>query len=173
MSRLTTDDLRRITLGRQFPAGRVGEPTATDVLDLFSRLGPVQSQVPRAPFLAASSRLPGVSYATVNDLLESHRLLKTTTIRGTVHTSTPGQFVWLDAVAAEYWARQMPRVLGLEAVTADEVTREIERFCADSWRPRADIVSHMRRWLAEHDPEGGGRGEVSTLTDAFLWDTAG
>jgi len=56
MSRLTEEDLRLSTLARQFPAIDGRDPDA--VLELFRRLGPIQSQVPRAPFLTASSRLP-------------------------------------------------------------------------------------------------------------------
>ena len=93
--RMTADELRRRTLSRQFPSIEGTEPEA--VLELFNRLGPIQSQVPRAPFLAVASRLPGVSYKTVNDLFDEHRLLKTSNLRGTVHTSTRDQFGWLDA----------------------------------------------------------------------------
>ena len=59
MGRLTEEDLRLSTLGRQFPAIGGCDPDA--VLELFRRLGPIQSQVPRAPFLTVSSRLPGVT----------------------------------------------------------------------------------------------------------------
>ena len=94
MRRLTHDQLRLRALARQFPiiSGR-GSDT---VVDLFRRVGPIQSQVPRAPFLTISSRLPGVSYETVCTLFESHRLVKTSNIRGTVHTSVAEQFGCLD-----------------------------------------------------------------------------
>ena len=86
MTRLGPEELAGRTLRRQFPdlPGRGPD----DVLALFDRLGPIQSQVPRAPFLAASSRLPGVAYDTVNGLFADHRLVKTSSLRGTVHTST-------------------------------------------------------------------------------------
>src|SRR5215203_163973 len=90
MRRLTADELRRRTLQRQFPSIDGRQPEA--VLELFNRLGPIQSQVPRAPFLTVSARLPGVSYETINALFEEHRLLKTSNLRGTVHTSTQEQF---------------------------------------------------------------------------------
>src|SRR4029450_1461248 len=108
--RLTDDQLRLHALRRQFPAIDGRGPAA--VVELFQRLGPIQSQVPRAPFLTISSRLPGVSYDTVCDLFESHRLLKTSNIRGTVHTSVPEQFALLDAVAPRPRAAQLRR--GLE-----------------------------------------------------------
>ena len=88
MRRMTADELRCRTLSRRFPSIEGTEPEA--VLELFNRLGPIQSQVPRAPFLAAASRLPGVSYKTINGLFDEHRLLKTSNLRGTVHTSTRG-----------------------------------------------------------------------------------
>ena len=94
---LVHDQLRRRTLSRQFPTIAGHGPAA--IVDLFWRLGPIQSQVPRAPFLTISSRLPGVTYDTVCELFESHQLVKTSNIRGTVHSSVPEQFGWLDAVA--------------------------------------------------------------------------
>ena len=87
MRPLSHDQLRLRTLGRQFPTIPGHGPEA--VLDLLRRLGPIQSQVPRAPFLTISSRLPGVTYDTVCALFESHQLVKTSNIRGTVHSSVP------------------------------------------------------------------------------------
>jgi hypothetical protein len=95
--RLTHDQLRLRTLGKQFP--EISGHGAEAVIELMRRLGPIQSQVPRAPFLTLSSRLPGVRYETVSELFESHQLVKTSNIRGTVHTSVVEQFGWLDAVA--------------------------------------------------------------------------
>ena len=59
MAALNHDELRRRTLQRQFPSISGRDQAA--VLELFGRLGPIQTQVPRAPFLVASSRLPGVA----------------------------------------------------------------------------------------------------------------
>ena len=115
MRRLSHDELRRRTLRRQFPA--IPRPWSRGGLELFRRLGPIQSQVPRAPFLTISSRLPGVSYDTVCELFEPHQLLKTSNIRGTVHTSVPEQFAWLDAVARRSRATQLRNVLKLRQVT--------------------------------------------------------
>jgi hypothetical protein len=123
--RLTYDELRRRTLRRQFPPIRGRGPEA--VVELFRRLGPIQSQVPRAPFLTISSRLPGVSYQTVCRLFESHQLVKTSNIRGTVHTSVVEQFAWLDAVARDQRARQVRNVLKLQRVTPEQLAAEIER----------------------------------------------
>ena len=135
VSRLSDDELRQRTLRRQFPSISGTGPEA--VLELFRRLGPIQSQVPRAPFLTISSRLPGVSYETVCELFESHQLVKTSNIRGTVHTSTVEQFGWLDAVARATRAKQLRNVLKLERATPEQLAAEVEAFAAEDWRPRA------------------------------------
>jgi len=164
VARLTEEDLRRLTLGRQFP-GHAGRDAAA-VLEVFTRLGPLQSQVPRAPFLAASSRLPGVTYATMVALFESHQLLKTSNLRGTVHTSVRAQFGWLDAVARRTRTPMLTRNLGLVEVSAEQVVAEIEAFTTGRWCARADIVAHLRSWLAGRDPgaEIGG-----TLAENLVW----
>src|SRR3954454_20407371 len=95
--RLTHEDLAERTLARQFP--EVGGRGGPAVLELFRRLGPIQSQVPRSPFLTVASRLPGTEYATVRSLFADPLLLKTSTLRGTVHTSGREHYPWLDAVA--------------------------------------------------------------------------
>jgi DNA glycosylase AlkZ-like len=167
--RLTDDQLRLRTLRRQFPAIRGRGPAA--VVELFQRLGPIQSQVPRAPFLTISSRLPGVSYDTVCTLFESHRLLKTSNIRGTVHTSVPEQFAWLDAVARRSRATQLRSVLTLRQVTPEQLTAEIEEFASNDWTPRSEIVAHARAWLAER---GTGDAEApNVLSDNLIWGHSG
>ena len=128
------------------------------VLELFDRLGPIQSQVPRAPFLTASSRLPGVAYDIVNDLFADHALVKTTNLRGTVHTSTAAHFPRLDAVARRAAVLLRPgSILDLGRASPEELYAEVERFCADDWRPRAEIVEHIRGWLVERGGCGRAR----------------
>jgi hypothetical protein len=167
MTRLGPEELAGRTLRRQFPALPGRGPDA--VLELFDRLGPIQSQVPRAPFLAASSRLPGVAYDTVNDLFADHRLVKTSSLRGTVHTSTAAIFPRLDAVARTPRAVHARQLLGLGQSSAEEMYAEVERYCADGWRPRAEIVEHIRGWLAER----GGAASTETGTQSVIWGHSG
>ncbi len=167
MTRLGPEELARRTLRRQFPDVPGRGPD--DVLALFDRLGPIQSQVPRAPFLAASSRLPGVAYDTVNGLLADHRLVKTSSLRGTVHTSTAATFPRLDAVARSLRAAQARQNLDLGRASTDELYAEIERFCADDWRPRAEIVDHIRGWLVER----GGTASTEVGSQAVIWGHSG
>jgi hypothetical protein len=147
--RLSADRLRLMTLSRQFPAiksrGRAG------LLELFRQLGPIQSQAPRAPFLTASSRLPGIGYETVRDAFADWQVLKTTNLRGTVHTSVHDHFGLLDAAMRPIRARDLTRVLKLTRTDATAVTAEIESYCSD-WRNRDDLLDHVRDWLAREEP---------------------
>jgi hypothetical protein len=136
----TLSALTAETLRRQFPAARGRGPAA--VRSLFERIGPVQSQVPRTPFLTAATRLPGVTYATVAAELQAQRLVKATTLRGTVHVSTPQQHAWSAAVSAELRASGLARLLGLDRAEVDTVTEAIEVYCADGWRTRDEVVAH-------------------------------
>jgi hypothetical protein len=171
MARLSEEDLRLCTLGRQFPPiiGRDGPA----VLELFTRLGPIQSQAPRAPFLAASSRLPGVAYSTICDLFERYELLKTSNLRGTVHSTGREQFPAVDAVARRLRAAAMRNVLKLSRVTPEQLVGEIESFAADGWRPRAEIVAHARSWLREHESAEAAKAVGDTLSESLIWGHSG
>ena len=168
--RLSHDQLRRRTLRRQFPT--ISERGPEAVLELFRRLGPIQSQVPRAPFLTISSRLPGVGYETVCGLFESHQLVKTSNIRGTVHSSVAEQFGYLDAVARGTRAAQLRNVLKLQQITPEQLGAEIEAFASTNWRPRAEIVSHARAWLSERE-ENWANGGPDLLSDSLIWGHSG
>jgi hypothetical protein len=169
--RLTEEDLAARTLARQFPAlpGRDGAV----VLDLFARLGPIQSQVPRSPFLTVASRLPGVRYATVQGLFAGHELLKTSSLRGTVHTSGRAHYPWVDAVARRGRAGAISAQLRLQRVTAAELAAELERFAADGWRTREEILAHGRRWLTEHESPESAAAVSTTLSESLLWGHSG
>jgi hypothetical protein len=121
------------------------------VRDLFDRLGPVQSQVPRSPFLTAASRLPGVGYATVRDAFSDFDLLRVTNLRGTVHTCRPAIFGAVDAVSRQARAVQQRRALGLAdaGVPVEHLVAEIEDLCTGTWRPRAELSDRMLAWLEQ------------------------
>jgi hypothetical protein len=167
---ISHDQLRWRTLRRQFPAIPERGPEA--VLELFRRLGPIQSQVPRAPFMTISSRLPGVTYDTVRGLFESHQLVKTSNIRGTVHSSVPEQFGWLDAVARHTREVQLRNVLKLQPVSPEELVAEVEAFTSMDWRARSEIVAHARAWLAERGT-GNTTDGPDALSDNLIWGHSG
>ena len=168
--RTSPDELAARTLARQFPALPARGDAA--VLELFRRLGPVQSQVPRSPFLTVASRLPGVDHATVSGLFASHRLLKTSSLRGTVHTSGREHYPWLDAVARRGRAGTIRSQLRLQRVTPEQLVAELEAFADDGWRHRAEIVAHGRAWLLAQG-EDAAAAAAGTLPESLLWGHSG
>lgn len=169
MSRLSREELRVRTLRRQFPATSGTGPA--DVLKVFTRLGPIQSQVPRSPFLTAATRLPGVRYETVRDLFEVHRLLRSSSLRGTVHTTVDSQFPDVDAVSRQSRLLPLEAALRGSGVAPSALIQEVERFTGDGWRLRADVVAQLRGWLAAGSP--GHDLPASTFGDSLIWGHSG
>ncbi len=148
--RWTSERLRSTALGRQFPSLRGRDRCG--LLDICRRLGPIQSQVPRAPFVGLAARLPGVSHHTIVEAFDAYELIKTTSLRGTVHTTTREQYSLVDAVAQRTWAGPATTHFKFEQVTISDLRAEAERYCRQ-WRSRKDVVAHLRSWLAERDGE--------------------
>lgn len=165
--RLSADDLRTATLRRQFP--QISGRGDAAVLELFRHLGPIQSQVPRAPFLTGASRLPGVEYHRLNALFAAHRLVKTSNLRGTVHTSTVEHFGPLAAIALHTRRGQLRNRLRLGRLTPAEVAAEIERYCADGWATRDEIVAHVLGWVAERECEPAIADITAGAPRNFIW----
>ncbi|GAA1829895.1 DNA glycosylase AlkZ-like family protein [Microlunatus capsulatus] len=171
MTRLSTDELARRTLVRQFPAVRGTDGDA--VTALLTHLGPVQSQVPRSPFLTASSRLPGVDRATVRRLFEEHRLVKTSSLRGTVHTGVAAHHPLLDAASRPARRQALTARLRLGRVSVDQLWAELEAFAADAWQARPALVEHARQWLAVHESAAAAAALDDTSTAALVGSHSG
>lgn len=169
--RLDHDQLRELTLRRQFPSPPAGRPTIRELRNLFRRLGPIQSQAPRAPFLAAASRLPGLDHHTICAALESYQLVKTSNLRGTVHTSVADRFPLLDAVARIGRPAMITRQLDLHKVDPAELDAELEAYCTDAWRSRDEICGHAEEWLAAREPDFAGL--PSSSARGMVWGHSG
>jgi hypothetical protein len=141
------DDLRALTLSRQFPEVVGVDPKA--VVEAVRRIGPIQSQTARSPYVALGARLPGVAHDTVSAAHEAWELVRGSTIRGTVHTSSADQHPLLDATTRvgqrAIWARH----LSLGHSEVEELWRATEDFAADTWRTPEELVEHLRGWLGE------------------------
>ena len=111
-------------------------------------------------------------YETVCALFESHQLVKTSNIRGTVHSSVVEQFAWLDAVARGTRGKQLRNILKLKRVTPEQLAAELEAFTDSDWQPRSEIVSHARVWLAEREVTEAAQGP-DVLSDSLIWGHSG
>lgn len=152
----TWEELASATLARQFPAAG----TAVGVAEQLTRTGPVQSQTARSPFLALAARFPGTSRAEVTEAYESGAVVRGTTIRGTVHTTTPEAYAVLGAATRVGQRTSWERMLRLEHGTVEELWQATEDF-ASTWRTSDDLRDHLHRWLLEHegrDDVTGGQG---------------
>lgn len=144
------DELAGLALGRQWPdvAGR----DEAAVVETLTRIGPIQSQTARSPYLALAARLPGVTLDTISAAYEQHAIVRGSTIRGTVHTSTPADHVVLAAVTRIGQRALWARTVRLVDRTVPELHCAVEEFAADEWRTPDELGAHLRSWIAEHDP---------------------
>ena len=142
------EELRGLSLARQFP--EVAGCDADAVAETVRRIGPIQSQTARSPYVALGARLPGVTHAAVTAAYESHAIVRGSSVRGTVHTSTADHHVLLDATTRVgqrgTWARYLP----LHNSEVEDFWRETEAFAADDWRTPDELHDHLRAWLREH-----------------------
>jgi len=144
----TWEGLAAATLRRQFP--RIRGRGEVAVVELVRRVGPIQSQAARAPFLCVASRLPGASYDTMTAPHESMEVVRSTSLRGTVHTSTREHHAALNAVATRALATLWRRTLKLDQRRLDEFRAEIEALSEAQWVTHDEIEAHMRSWFARH-----------------------
>ncbi len=141
----TWESLRRATLRRQFPDIRGTDRAA--LLSLVEQVGPIQSQAARAPFLTASSRVPGVGNEIVSSAYESFELVRSTSLRGTVHTSLRHQHTWLDALSRHTLANLWRRALKLSTGEVSRLRARLDELTVDEWRTHADLHTEAVRWL--------------------------
>jgi hypothetical protein len=117
------------------------------VAETVRRIGPIQSQTARSPFVGLAARLPGVTHDDVTAAYESLAIVRGSTIRGTVHTCAAEQHPLLDAATRlgqrAVWTRQ----LKLPDAEVDELWQATERFAYDEWRTPAELLDHLGQWL--------------------------
>ena len=112
MTAYDLEELRGLSLARQFPEIDAAGPD--EVVAAVGRVGPIQSQTARSPYVGLAARLPGVTHAAVTEAYESWRILRGSTIRGAVHTSTAEDHALLDATTRvgqrTLWRRYLLRL---------------------------------------------------------------
>jgi hypothetical protein len=137
------DELRALSLARQFPDGQPTEPGgagAASAVETIRRMGPIQSQTARSPYAALGARLPGVTHESVTAAYESLAIVRGSTIRGTVHTSTADHHALLDATTRLGQRSLWVRHLGLAHHEVEDVWRATEEFARDAWRTPAELL---------------------------------
>ncbi len=148
MTAYDLDELRGLSLARQFPEVAAVGPDA--VVATIDRIGPIQSQTARSPFVGLGARLPGLTRADVSEAYESWRILRGSNIRGTVHTSTADDQLLLDATTRVGQRTLWRRFLRLERAELDDVWAAIEAYAADEWRTPGELAAFLTAWLDRH-----------------------
>jgi hypothetical protein len=143
------DELRGLSLARQFPD--VGSRGVGSVAETVRRMGPIQSQTARSPYVALGARLPGVTHAAVTEAYECHAIVRGSSIRGTVHTSTSAHHALLDAVTRVAQRAIWVRHLQLQHTEVEDLWRATEAFADEEWRSPDELLEHLRGWMQAHD----------------------
>ncbi len=149
MRAYTWEQLARSTLKRQFPRIRGRDQSA--VVELVRRVGPIQSQVARSPFVTVSSRLPGTTYDAISAAYESFDVLRGSNLRGTVHTCVREHHPLLDTITRRTMELGWRRNLRLEKTTVADVQGSIEDFATGEWRTPEELRVHLVSWLKRHE----------------------
>src|SRR3954447_2186841 len=144
------EDLAARALARQFPD--VPGRDVDSVVRALHLIGPVQSQTARSPFLALAARMPGVTLKAISAAYDEHRIVRGSTIRGTVHTSTPEDNALLAVATRVGQGALWQRTLKLDRTSLEDVWAGIEDFARDEWRTPDELGTHQRSWLEQHDP---------------------
>jgi len=141
----TWEALAAATLRRQFP--RVEGRSESAVVELVERVGPIQSQAARAPFLCVAARLPGTSYDAVTAAHTSMQVVRSTSLRGTVHTSTRKQHGALAAVASRTLLPQLRRLLRLSNEQISDLRDVLEGLTTSGWVEHDALLAGVLEWL--------------------------
>lgn len=145
---LSTRALSRATLARQL----LLERQELDVVDAVERVGGLQAQEPRPPFLALWSRLAGFDADALRRALHDRRAVRATMMRATLHLVSADDYAALRPALATTLEAAMRSVLKQRmALHLDEaaVVATAERLAAQ--QPRT--FNELRPLLAEAFPE--------------------
>jgi hypothetical protein len=125
---ITNRALNRATLARQLLLTRERMPVAEAV----ARIGPLQAQEPKPPFVALASRLEGFEPAELVEALRSGELVRAVWIRATLHVLTAADHRALRATIQAPLSAAAARVADARGVMIDP----------------ADVAAAARRELA-------------------------
>ncbi len=137
---LTRRALGRATLARQM----LLERAPVDAADAVARLGGMQAQEARPPFVGLWSRLADFAARDLNDALHDRRVVRGMAMRATLHLQTSGDHLATRGALAPVMERAVKvlgsRAAGLEAAPVLEAARE---YLATGPRTFAEIRGHL------------------------------
>ncbi len=140
---LTLRELNRALLARQLLLGRA----RLDPVKAIERLGALQAQWPRAPYVGLWSRLEKFERDDLEAALRRGRVVKATLMRGTLHLATAADYPFYVIAAREArrrtWASTQRRLVAFFA----KEHPAIRRFASEARPPIADAEQLHERLL--------------------------
>jgi DNA glycosylase AlkZ-like len=123
---MTARDLNRATLARQMLLARERVTVAAAV----SRLVALQAQLARPPFVGLWTRIDGFRRADLHAALLAKKLVRVTSLRGTLHLMTTADFVGLRGALQPALDKGLQAILKdrLDTIDAATVTAETRKF---------------------------------------------
>jgi hypothetical protein len=149
MADLSWEELGALALARQFPGGN-GTGDAVDVADAVRLTGPIQSQTARSPFLGLAARSPGVTHEAITSAYEDFRIVRGSTIRGTVHTTVPEHHPLLEVATRRGLRANFVGVLKIDDGLVEDLWDSIEDLAREEWRTPAELLAHVQQWTPAH-----------------------
>jgi hypothetical protein len=148
---MTLGALGRATLARQMLLAREEVPA----LRAIERLVALQAQMAKSPFVALWSRVKGFRRAELARLFAQRKVVRATTLRGTLHALSAADFLRLRAAMQPSLSHAMRAVLRdrAQGLDVDAVTSEARGFFAE--RPRK--FTEVRDFLLTRLPQGNER----------------
>ncbi|HEY5318837.1 MAG TPA: winged helix DNA-binding domain-containing protein [Solirubrobacteraceae bacterium] len=144
---LTTRQLNRATLARQLLLERAQIP----VPDAVKRLGGLQAQEPKPPFLGLWSRLEEFRESDLADALHDRSVVRATLMRGTLHLATAADYAAFRAPLQTVLSRGMVAALRERAQGLDPAAVLPAARALLEERPRT--FDELRTLLQEAFPE--------------------
>lgn len=137
-------ELARRSLARQFPA-------ADSVPELVRRIGPIQAQAARAPFLGIAARMAAADHAAITTAYEDLELVRGSSIRGTVHTCAAEQHPILDVLTRLGIGSRWVQYIAFSRAVPEQLWAALDEYASPAWRTPDELRAFMRHWLLDHD----------------------
>jgi hypothetical protein len=138
---LTRRELSRATLARQMLLRR----GKMDVITAVDRLGGLQAQIPRPPYVVLWSRLTGFKRETLTRAIHNRDVVRASLMRATLHLVSRGDFLTMRPLIAPVLRRAMNGVLGarIQTIDIDTVLKVAAEYLDQKPRTFAELRAHV------------------------------
>ncbi len=142
-------ELNRAVLVRQHLVQRL--PAGTPVADAIAAVGPLQAQYNPSPFLAVLARVEAFTASEMRAALDSHRVVKASLMRGTLHVVGAEQYAiyasMVDAPVTRLWQTWLGKLLDV-----DQMQAALLDLTDPGPRTHEEVVDFCRSWATQHFP---------------------